>query len=83
MSCVRANNKGTIGFVKDVKRLNVSITRAKYALFVFGHANTLNTNAVWNNYIQYHKKKKSYKILERITNALPSMLEHTRLLHHK
>ena len=37
MTCVRSNDKGEIGFVRDEKRLNVSITRAKYALFVFGN----------------------------------------------
>lgn len=41
MTCVRSNERGDIGFVKDEKRMNVSITRAKYALFVFGNQKTL------------------------------------------
>lgn len=41
VTSVRANTDGKIGFVSCEKRLNVSITRAKYALFVFGNASTL------------------------------------------
>lgn len=37
VTCVRANDQGKIGFVSCEKRMNVSITRAKYALFVFGN----------------------------------------------
>jgi len=34
----------------------VSITRAKYALFVFGHVSTLRSNDLWNEYIAHHQK---------------------------
>ena len=44
MSCVRASEPGQqtgIGFVADVRRLNVAITRAKRALWILGSAATL------------------------------------------
>ncbi len=41
ISCVRSNCNKKIGFVSDAKRMNVSITRAKYALIVLGNVSTL------------------------------------------
>ena len=42
MSCVRATTGGGgIGFVNDVRRLNVAITRAKLALWILGSRATL------------------------------------------
>ncbi|PSC75196.1 Helicase sen1 [Micractinium conductrix] len=48
LSCVRASSSGGIGFVNDVRRLNVAITRAKRALWVLGSRATLRAgNAEW------------------------------------
>ena len=35
-NCVRANNNKILGFLKDLRRLNVAITRPKHFLFVVG-----------------------------------------------
>ncbi|XP_073271318.1 uncharacterized protein [Primulina huaijiensis] len=36
-----------LGFVADVRRMNVALTRAKLSLWIFGNARTLQTNASW------------------------------------
>ena len=41
VSCVRANFEKQIGFLKDFRRLNVAITRAKFSLIILGNKATL------------------------------------------
>ena len=41
MSCVRANDEGTIGFLSDARRMNVALTRAKFGLYIVACAGTL------------------------------------------
>ena len=52
-TCSEAN---TVGFLADVRRMNVAITRAKHGLFIVGNANALSINPQWNELIQQAKR---------------------------
>jgi senataxin len=63
-SCVRSHPRGTsgasaIGFLKEWQRLNVAITRAKYALWIVGNSPTLKKDIEWNELIQFMRKHKA------------------------
>ncbi|NXT01400.1 SETX helicase, partial [Jacana jacana] len=58
VTCVRANNtKGSIGFLASLQRLNVTITRARFSLFILGRLKTLMENKDWNELIQDAQKR--------------------------
>lgn len=52
-SCVRGNNDHRIGFLSDLTRMNVALTRARYGLIVLGTANVFSRNDAWANFIEY------------------------------
>lgn len=41
ISLVRSNDKGQIGFLRDLRRMNVAITRARMKLFIVGNSQTI------------------------------------------
>lgn len=55
MSCVRSNRKGSLGFLKDPRRMNVALTRARKALFIIADTNTLNSDHNWSAYFTWAK----------------------------
>lgn len=58
MSCVRSKENG-IGFLKDPRRLNVALTRAKYAVFIIGDKKTLKKDKLWRRLIKRIKKNEA------------------------
>lgn len=66
-SCVRSssNDEGKsesalIGFLKDMRRLNVALTRAKYGLIIIGNPLTLSINKTWKSLLSHYEKTGSY-----------------------
>ncbi|XP_052732645.1 probable helicase MAGATAMA 3 isoform X2 [Vigna angularis] len=56
-SCVRASKDKAIGFVGDIRRMNVGITRAKSAVLVVGSASTLRRSEQWNKLVESAEKR--------------------------
>ncbi len=61
VSLVRSNDNGEIGFLKDYRRMNVAITRAKEKLFVIGDSSTIANDAFYNKFLAYIEKNGEYK----------------------
>ncbi|VEU19902.1 DEKNAAC100549 [Brettanomyces naardenensis] len=58
MSCVRSNSEGKIGFLKDRRRMNVALTRARCSLIFSGDATCLGKgDPLWKEYIDYLRSK--------------------------
>ena len=53
ISLVRSNENGQIGFLSDLRRMNVAMTRARMKLIIFGDKATLQHHAFYRKLIQY------------------------------
>ena len=60
ISFVRSNEKGEIGFLKDLRRLNVAITRARRKLICVGNSRTISSHPVYQRFIEYIKENGVY-----------------------
>ena len=53
ISMVRSNDEGQIGFLRDLRRMNVAITRARMKLIVIGNSQTLCRNRFYDSLKKY------------------------------
>lgn len=61
ISLVRSNSEGQIGFLKDHRRMNVALTRAKENLFIIGDSTTLAKDPYFDAMFSYLDKIGGYK----------------------
>ncbi len=53
ISLVRANDEGQIGFLRDLRRMNVAITRARMKLIILGDAPTMTRHPFYKKLYEY------------------------------
>lgn len=70
-NCVRSNKSGTLGFLQDLRRLNVSVTRPRFFLFVIGNSRTLEKDKVWGALIDQCKKDNMSYLAQMQTPSNP------------
>ena len=58
VSAVRSNVQQGIGFLRDPRRLNVALTRARYGVIIVGNARLLARNPLWNALLTHFQVKK-------------------------
>ncbi|PHU19176.1 hypothetical protein BC332_10327 [Capsicum chinense] len=61
ISTVRCNGSGSVGFLSNLQRANVALTRARYCLWILGNGSTLvNSGSVWKNLVVDAKARGCY-----------------------
>jgi predicted DNA helicase len=60
ISLVRSNRQGEIGFLADVRRMNVAMTRARRKLLIIGDTATLASHPFYQKMIEYFEGHKAY-----------------------
>ena len=60
ISLVRNNSQGEIGFLKDYRRMNVAMTRAKKKLVLIGDSATLGQDKFYADFIEFCEKNENY-----------------------
>lgn len=61
VTLVRSNEEVEIGFLKDTRRTNVALTRAKCCLRVVGDSATLSRDAFYADMIEYFQEQSAYR----------------------
>lgn len=61
ISLVRSNDEGEIGFLRDTRRMNVAMTRAKKKLVMIGDSATLGNNSFYEELLKYVESIEAYK----------------------
>ncbi len=61
ISLVRSNDEGDIGFLSDIRRMNVAMTRAKLRLVVLGDSATIGNHEFYKKFLEHAELHDSYE----------------------
>jgi ATP-dependent RNA/DNA helicase IGHMBP2 len=65
---VRSNDAGEIGFLADIRRMNVAMTRARKKLVIVGDSATLTRHPFYNSFLTYTESIGAYKSAWELTH---------------
>ena len=63
ISMVRDNDQGAIGFLNDLRRMNVAITRARMKLIIVGNAETLSRHRFYAQLIEHIQQHGDFLVI--------------------
>jgi superfamily I DNA and/or RNA helicase len=68
ISLTRSNPYGEIGFLSDIRRMNVGMTRARRKLLLVGDSSTLSFNPFFVDLLNYVKQVGGYRQAQEISH---------------
>ena len=71
ISLVRSNSQGEIGFLADIRRMNVALTRARRKLLIVGDTATLAHHPFYNRLIEYVESVGGYRTVWEDNGEVP------------
>ena len=86
-SCVRASPAGGIGFLQDIRRMNVGLTRAKSSLWVLGNSESLVRGQFWRKLVEDAQARDTYttgnimSMLKKPSSAFPASTAKTHSMY--
>jgi ATP-dependent RNA/DNA helicase IGHMBP2 len=70
ISLVRSNEQGEIGFLSDIRRMNVAMTRARKKLVIVGDSATLSQHPFYQNFVAYTESIHAYRSAWELMDVL-------------
>jgi superfamily I DNA and/or RNA helicase len=67
ISLTRSNHHGDIGFLSDIRRMNVGMTRARRKLLLVGDSSTLSSHPFFMDLLAYVKRMGGYRTAREIS----------------
>ncbi|RZK38292.1 MAG: IGHMBP2 family helicase, partial [Hymenobacter sp.] len=61
ISLTRSNSHGEIGFLSDIRRMNVGMTRARKKLLLIGDSSTLGAHPFYKAFLEYVERIGGYR----------------------
>ncbi len=61
ISLVRSNEKGIVGFLSEIRRMNVAMTRAKKKLVIIGDSSTIGRHKFYGKFLDYVNEISAYR----------------------